>query len=276
MADKGHRHSLNYNKEHKMNGGELQMLPVRSAAGETLSLAYRFLRASGNAPTFLWFCGFKSEMESIKADALAAWAAERGAGCLRFDYSGHGQSGGRFQDGTISRWLDEAAEISSLALSGGPTVFVGSSMGGWIALLLARRLAAQGGSNLKAVTLIAPAWDLTRLMWERAPEEARNALVRDGVYIRPSVYSDEPYEIRKTLLDDGANHFFGQGPVSIHAPVRILHGQRDPDVPWQHSVALMDVLDGEDMRLTPVKDAEHRLSRTQDLALLFATLEEFI
>ncbi len=124
-----------------MNGGELQLLPVKAPNGEILQIAYRFLHPTGNAPTFIWFCGFKSEMESVKAEALAQWAELKGAGCLRFDYSGHGQSGGRFEDGTISRWLNEAAEICALALSAGPAVFVGSSMGGWIALLLNQQLA---------------------------------------------------------------------------------------------------------------------------------------
>jgi pimeloyl-ACP methyl ester carboxylesterase len=280
-----------------MNGGELQLLPVKAANNKTTQIAYRFLLPKGDAPTFIWFCGFKSEMESTKAEALAAWAQTKGAGCLRFDYSGHGQSGGRFEDGTISRWLDEAAEICALALAAGPAVFVGSSMGGWIALLLCRRLAMAGmthtaptaitdtSSNaaqivtdegVKAVTLIAPAWDMTRLIWDRASAEARAALLRDGVYRSPSVYSEEPYIITKALIDDGARHCFGAGPIKLRAPVRILHGCQDPDVPWRHSLGLIEALECADVRLTLIKDGEHRLSRPQDLHLLFTVLEEFL
>ncbi len=283
-----------------MNGGQLQMLPIEASNGETVQIAYRFLKPTGNLPTFIWFCGFKSEMESVKAEALAKWAKEKGAGCLRFDYSGHGQSSGRFEDGTISRWLNEASEICSLALSAGPAVFVGSSMGGWIALLLNQQLAMAKtahatpdaitndeftGSNssqiltdegVKAVTLIAPAWDMTRLIWDRASEEARSILRRDGVYVRPSAYSEDPYIITKALIDDGAEHQLAYGSMEVRAPVRILHGCEDPDIPWQHSLDLMDALDCRDVRLTLIKDGEHRLSRPQDLNLLFTTLEEFL
>ena len=123
-----------------MNGEELQLVMPSVHGKPPISIAYRFQKPGPGKPTFVWFCGFKSEMGSVKASAVAEWAAANGAGCLRFDYSGHGKSGGRFEDGTISAWLEEAAAVCAHALKGGPAVFAGSSMGGWIALLLARRL----------------------------------------------------------------------------------------------------------------------------------------
>jgi alpha-beta hydrolase superfamily lysophospholipase len=258
-----------------MNSEELQLLPVAGAGG-TISIAYRFRKAEDGKPVFVWFGGYKSEMAGTKADVLARWTEEVGAGCLRFDYSGHGQSGGRFEDGTIGAWLDEAAAVFAAAISpDAPSVFVGSSMGGWIALLLARRLAAQGLRGPKAIVLIAPAWDMTRLMRGRLTEEARQAIERDGVVYRPSQYSDQPTPITKALLDDGDRHLLG-APIAVDAPIRILHGALDPDIPWRHSLDLMEALAGGDVRVTLVKDAEHRLSRPQDLALLRATCAEFL
>ncbi len=260
-----------------MNSEELQLLPVRCAPEENASIAYRFRKSKQNKPAFVWFCGYKSEMGSLKAEELSRWAGENGAGCLRFDYSGHGRSGGAFENGTVSAWLDQAAAVCGAALSPGePFVFVGSSMGGWIALLLARRLASEGRPMPKGLVLIAPAWDMTRLMWRRLPDEARAAIERDGVFYRSSPYGDEPYPITKTLLDDGELHAFGDRPVRIDAPIRILHGCEDPDVPWRHSLSLMDAVTTRDIRLTLVKDGEHRLSRPHDLALLRVTLAEFL
>jgi pimeloyl-ACP methyl ester carboxylesterase len=257
-----------------MNGEELQLLPVSAGSEGPVSIAYRFRKPKENQPTFVWFCGFKSEMESVKANALAAWAQANGAGCLRFDYSGHGKSGGRFEAGTIGAWLDQAAALCRHVLGDGPAVFVGSSMGGWIALLLARRFYTE--VHLKGIVLIAPAWDMTRLFWERAPAETRESILRDGVYYRPSAYGDGPYAITKALIEDGERHLFGAGPVPLAVPIRILHGCQDPDVPWRRSLSLLDVIACPDMRLTLIKDGEHRLSRPGDLALLFTTLAEFL
>jgi alpha-beta hydrolase superfamily lysophospholipase len=216
-------------------------------------------------------------MGGLKAEELSHWTSAAGAGCLRFDYSGHGRSGGQFEDGTISTWLDEAAAVHDAALGpGGPTVFVGSSMGAWIALLLARSLATEGRAMPKGIILIAPAWDMTRLIWQRLPPEARASVERDGVFYRPSAYGDGPYPITKTIVEDGENHLLGKGPVALNVPIRILHGCQDPDVPWRHSLELMDVIAGADIRLTLIKDAEHRQSRPEDLALLRATLAEFL
>jgi esterase/lipase len=259
-----------------MNSEKLQLLPVSAGGGPDTPIAYRFDEPRGNKPVFIWFCGFKSDMDSIKARAVREWAAQNGAGCLRFDYSGHGQSGGRFEEGTISAWLGQALALHKHVMQAGEAVFIGSSMGGWIALLLARCLIAEGSAASKGIVLIAPAWDMTRLMWERAPQEAREALLRDGVYRRPSAYSEEPYAITRVLIEDGKHHLFGAGPVPLDVPIRILHGCQDPDVPWRHSLGLLDAITCPDMRLTLIKDGEHRLSRPQDLALLFTALREFL
>ena len=260
-----------------MNSEESQLLQVHSAGREPLSIAYRFQKPEQNRPTFVWFCGYMSEMGSLKAEELSHWTSAAGAGCLRFDYSGHGRSGGRFEDGTISAWLDEAAAVHDAALNeGAPAVFVGSSMGAWIALLLARRLATEGRAMPKGIILIAPAWDMTRLIWQRLPQEARTAIERDGVFYRPSAYGNGPYPITKTIIKDGENHLLGEGPVPLDVPIRILHGCQDPDVPWRHSLDLLEVIAGADIRLTLIKDGEHRLSRPQDLAVLSSTLTEFV
>jgi pimeloyl-ACP methyl ester carboxylesterase len=260
-----------------MNGEKLQLLQAARADGAATSIAYRFRKPEGNRPVFVWFCGYKSDMAGLKAHRLSCFAAGAQAGCLRFDYSGHGRSGGRFVDGTIGAWLDEAAAVCDAALSASnPVVFVGSSMGGWIALLLAKRWAEAGRALPKGVVLIAPAWDMTRLFRERLPAEAREAIERDGVIYIPSQYSDDPTPITKAILDDGENHLLGAGPVALDAPIRILHGREDPDVPWRRSLELLDVVASPDIRLTLIKDGDHRLSRPQDLELLLAALDEFL
>ena len=260
-----------------MNSEKSQLLQMHNPQGEARSIAYRFQPPEGEKPVFVWFCGFRSEMGSLKAEEVAGFTRDAGAGCLRFDYSGHGRSGGAFEDGTISAWLDEAAAVVKAALRPSePAIFVGSSMGGWIALLLARRLQSEGLPAPKGMVLIAPAWDMTRLFLERLPDDARAVLERDGVFYRPSAYGDAPYPITRKLLQDGGNHLLGGGPLALDMPIRILHGCQDPDIPWKRSLQLMDLITGGDVRLTLVKDGEHRLSRPQDLALLIAMLREFL
>jgi pimeloyl-ACP methyl ester carboxylesterase len=262
-------------KKNMMNSEELQLLPFSGFDGVSVPIAYRFLKPDGNKPVFVWFSGFKSEMTSTKAEAAAAWARQNSAGCLRFDYSGHGWSGGRFKDGTISAWLDEAAAVLAHVEPRSPLVFAGSSMGGWIALLLARRLATIVSTPLKGIVLIAPAWNMTRLIWEAAPEGVRALILDEGIYMRPSAYG-EPYAITKGLIEDGERHIIGDGSLPARTPIRVMHGCRDPDVPWRHSIDLLGLAGCEDMRLTLVKDGEHRLSRPQDLAVLYSLLQEFL
>jgi pimeloyl-ACP methyl ester carboxylesterase len=215
-------------------------------------------------------------MRGTKAKAVAHWAAERGIGALRFDYSGHGGSGGRFEDGTLSQWLDEARAVFDL--SEGELVLIGSSMGGNIALLLLRRLLAeapQAAARIKGLVLIAPAWNMTELMWANLPASARREIEEKGLYLRPSQYGDGPYPITAKLIEDGRRHLF-EAPFDPGRPVRILHGLQDPDVPWEHTLDLVALLTGDWTRVTAVPDGEHRLSRPEDLALLLGLVGELV
>jgi pimeloyl-ACP methyl ester carboxylesterase len=218
----------------------------------------------------VWLCGLKSEMTSLKATALADWAREKGFACLRFDYSGHGQSEGRFEDGTVSRWLEEARAVFT-GLTKGPQILVGSSMGGYVALLLLRALMEEEpevAGRIKALVLIAPAWDMTELMWSNLPESARKEITERGVYLRPSQYGDGPYAITRPLIEDGRQHLIASRPLDPRRPIHILHGLQDPDVPWEHTLDLVAHLSGDWVRVAAVPDGEHRLSRPEDLALL--------
>ena len=228
----------------------------------------------GGAPGLFWLSGFKSDMRGTKAQALDAWAAERGRACVRFDYSGHGESGGAFEDGTISRWLEESVAVFE-RLCLGPQIVVGSSMGGWLALLLAREVAKRPmGAGLAGLVLIAPAADFTEeLMWKRLPQETRDEITTKGVWLRPSQYGD-PYPITRALIEDGRRHLVLQGSINLGCPVRILQGAQDPDVPWQHAFALTSQLPSDDVVLTLIQDGDHRLSRPQDIARLLAAVEE--
>lgn len=254
-----------------------QFLDVTADGRPPRKIAY--LHSPGSrvdAPGIVWLCGFKSDMISTKASALAEWAAGNGAPYLRFDYSGHGQSTGPIEEFTIGDWLTESLACFD-RLTEGRQILIGSSMGGWIALLLARALIARGqGDRLKGIVLIAPAWDMTEeLMWKQFTPEAIEALERDGVYYRPSDYG-EPYALTRSLIEEGRNHLLAGNGFDPGCSVRILQGMHDPDVPWDHALKLVDLLEGDDVQLTLIKDGEHRLSREQDLALLFATLDEFI
>jgi pimeloyl-ACP methyl ester carboxylesterase len=209
-------------------------------------------------------------MGSTKATALDAEAERLGLGLLRFDYSGHGRSEGRLEDGTISHWLEETLAIVR-AESKGPQILVGSSMGGWLALLAARALNEAGdGQRAAGVTLIAPAVDFTEaLIWERLPEEARRAIMDEGAWRRPSAYSAEPDVFTRALIEDGRKHLMFGGMIRTRCPTIVLQGMRDEDVPYLHALKLMERLGGDPATLTLIKDGDHRLSRPQDLQLLF-------
>jgi pimeloyl-ACP methyl ester carboxylesterase len=231
-------------------------------------LAWR--RVAGAGPIVLWLGGFRSEMTGTKAQALAAWAAGAGRGFLRFDYFGHGASGGDFEAGVITRWRADALAVMR-ALTRGPLVLVGSSMGGWLALLAA--LAAP--ERVKALVLIAPATDFTeRLIGPSLPPQAHAALARDGVWRRPSRYDPAGYPITRALLEDGARWSLLPGPIPITAPVRILQGGADPDVPWTHALELANTIKNDDVVFTLIRDGDHRLSRPEDLARIVAAVEE--
>ena len=236
-------------------------------------------RRSGAAPGLMWLGGFKSDMGGIKAVALDQWAAAQSRGCVRFDYSGHGSSGGAFTDGTITRWLEESIAVFD-ACCEGPQVLVGSSMGGWLALLLARALKrrepSRSSASPAALVLIAPAVDFTEeLMWKRFPPEVKHTLEVDGVWARPSQYSQEPYLITKGLIEDGRRHLLLGGLIETGCPVRILQGVADPDVPWRHAVELVSRLAQDDVVLSLIKDGDHRLSRPEDIERLIGAVAEF-
>lgn len=229
--------------------------------GDGVLLAWA--RTPGRGPTTVFLPGYRSDMQGAKALAIESWCRDRGTACLRLDYAGHGASGGAFVDGTIGRWTDDALLLID-RLTEGPLVLVGSSMGGWIALLVAlarpERLAGFVG--------IAAAPDFTEaLMWEAMMPPERARLQQDRVLFVPSDYG-EPLPITLALITEGRRHLLMAAPIPITAPVRLLHGQRDPDVPWETALHLADRLQTDDVQLHLVKDGDHRLSRPADLAVL--------
>jgi pimeloyl-ACP methyl ester carboxylesterase len=228
------------------------------------------LRRDGAEPGLFWLGGFMSTMTGSKATAIDAFAGERGLAATRFDYSGHGASTGAFTDGTISRWLEEARAVLD-AHAPGRQILIGSSMGGWLALLLAEAL--RGTGRVAGLLLIAPAFDMTRaLIWDRMTKKARAALERDGYVNEPSSYSDEPYIITRALIEDGDQHLIGDRLIEVGCPVVILQGIADKEVPWRHAAALVEKLASDDVVLTLIKDGDHHLSRPEDLERIRSAL----
>jgi pimeloyl-ACP methyl ester carboxylesterase len=254
-------------------GDRLEQLTVgEGAAARRIAVRVR----GGAAPGLFWLGGFKSDMRGTKAEALAAHAEMTSRAMVRFDYSGHGESGGNFEDGTISRWLEEAHAVLQ-AFARGPLIVIGSSMGGWIALLLARELLRRPAANARiaGMVLIAPAADFTdELMWPSLPPEARRDIEEQGVWLRPSAYGDGPYPITRGLIEDGRRHLLLGGPIEVGCPVRILQGALDPDEPWRHAMKLVACLPRDEVSFTLVKDGDHRLSRPEDIARLLRAVDE--
>lgn len=258
-----------------MTDGELTTIEVGDGnARRTIAVRGR----AGKRPGLIWLGGFKSDMKGTKAEALDLWAKEHGRACIRFDYSGHGESGGKFSDGTIGRWLDESVAVFEQFCEG-PTIAIGSSMGGWIALLLAQRLRSQklrGAGELSGLVLIAPAVDFTEvLMWQRFSSDIKRKIDATGYWERPSEYATEPYLITRQLIEEGRNHLLLGGLIETGCPVRILQGVKDADVPWEHAVSLVSRIARDDVVLTLVKDGDHRLSRDEDIERLLAAVGEF-
>jgi pimeloyl-ACP methyl ester carboxylesterase len=238
-------------------------------------LAYKTVAArnvQASYPGIMFLPGFRSDMEGSKALALSQYASTQGFGFTRFDYSGHGASSGAFRDGTISRWRADTLAILD-QVTAGPQVLVGSSMGGWLALLAA--LARP--ERIAALVLIAPAPDFTeKLMWPELGLEAQASIMRDGFYLKPSAYDPKPTIITRDLIDDGAKWSVLDAPIAISCPVRIIQGMNDPDVPWRHALRLSDQLVGPNLRITLIKDGDHRLSRDQDIAVLTDSLNDLL
>lgn len=226
-------------------------------------------RLTGKRPGIIFCGGFKSDMEGTKALYLEALCAAEQRSFLRFDYFAHGKSDGAFTLGTIGHWLNDTLTVLD-ALTEGPQIIVGSSMGGWIMLLaaLARR------ERIHGLVGIAAAPDFTeRLMWKLWSDEIRQSLLRDGIYLEPSAYSADPYPITLKLIEEGRNHLLLDQPIQLNCPVRLLQGMADEDVPWSHALILTEALGHKDVTLTLIKDGDHRLSRPQDLALLKNTIK---
>jgi pimeloyl-ACP methyl ester carboxylesterase len=249
-----------------MSRARLKRLTVGAAEAQR---EIAILHRSGKRPGLFWLGGFRSDMEGTKAAALDSWAEAHGNAVTRFDYSGHGKSGGRFLDGTISRWLEEAEAVFG-AVTKGAQVLIGSSMGGWLALLLAKRLRERGeAKRLRGAVLIAPAVDMTKdLMLDAMSAAEKRRLRRNGFLEQPSEYSSEPTTITLRLIEDGAKHLFGEHPIEAGCPVHVIQGMQDPDVPWEHAVKLMERLAFDDAVLTLVRDGDHRLSRPEDIERL--------
>lgn len=228
------------------------------------------LQRHGSSPGLFWLNGFRSVMTGLKAEALDALGAAHGLAVTRFDYSGHGASGGRFMDGTISRWLEEAEAV--FASTSGPQIVLGSSMGGWLALLLARRQLALG-RPLKGLVLIAPAVDAaTTLIPARMNEAHKADLARQGWFERESRYGDGAYLYTRALIEDGARHSLFGSVIETGCPVHILQGAQDPDVPPAHAQRLLTHLLHDPVTFTLIPDGDHRLSREQDLERMKAAV----
>ena len=235
--------------------------------GETIA----YMARAGKHPGLVWLGGFKSEMSGTKAEAVDAWAAREGQAYLRFDYFGHGRSSGDFRKGTISRWRDDTLTVID-QLTEGPQILVGSSMGGWLALLAAKARP----QRVAGLLLIAPAIDFTEaLLWKRLPEAVQRQIVEKGEWLRPSAYDPEPYPIMRGLIEDGRDHLLMNAAIQLSCPVRILQGMEDPDVPWEHALKLTRLIEG-DVTLTLIKQGDHRLSTPENLLLIERALDGLI
>jgi len=229
-------------------------------------LAYH--RLEGPSPCVLFCGGYTSDMTGTKALALERWCRAGRRAYVRFDYAGHGQSDGRFEDGTIGGWADDALAIADQVTSG-PLIVVGSSMGGWIMLLVALARPAR----VQALVGVAAAPDFSEDLLARASAAERRQLAEQGYWLQPSAYGDAPYPVTRSLIEDGRQHLVLRGPIPITCPVHLLHGQRDPDVPWQTALRLAECLESDDVTIELIKAGDHRLSREPDLARITAAIE---
>jgi pimeloyl-ACP methyl ester carboxylesterase len=239
---------------------------ILTRAGNT-TIAYNSL--SGKNPGIVFLHGFKSDKSGEKALAVENFCRDRGQAFVRFDASGHGQSGGTFEEGSIGQWANDAVSVLD-SLTDGPQILVGSSMGGWTMLLaaLARRQRVVGLLGLAA----AP--DFTEeLMFDSFSLEQKQSLLREGRVLIEDAYGNEPYPITRLLIEDGRQNLLLQGPINLFCPVRLIHGLRDDDVPWRTALRLQDHLSSDDVEVTLVKSSGHRLSEPADITRMLDTLE---
>ncbi len=239
---------------------------------EGRKIAYKAQSGSKNKgwPTVVFCAGFMSDMEGSKAQALDDFCISRGQAYVRFDYSGHGVSSGNFMDGTIGTWCDDALAIID-QVTKGDIIIVGSSMGGWIGLLiaLARKDRVTGFVGLAA----AP--DFTKeLCWDKYSDEIKATLEQDGVYYEPCDYGDDPYPMTLSLIKEGNDHLILDKPIDLNCPVRLIQGMKDPDVPPITAQRISDQLKTEDVVVSYVKNGDHRLSTEADLKRLCQTVKE--
>jgi pimeloyl-ACP methyl ester carboxylesterase len=257
----------------------IETLPVGSdAALRAIAVRARRAGPSGRAkPGIVWLGGFRSDMEGTKAEDLDAFCSARGLAFTRFDYSGHGRSGGRFVDGTISRWLEEAMAVLD-AYAPGPQIIVGSSMGGWLALRLLQVLAARGETGrIAGLLLLAPAPDFTEVLMEPELTDAqRKDLAEKGFFEEPTPYGPDANIFTRALFEDGRQNRVLNGIIATGCPVHIIQGMQDPDVPHDHALRLMEHLPADDVVLTLVRDGDHRLSRPADLAMIRSALANLL
>src|SRR5260221_7777941 len=256
-----------------MSEARLTSLTIRSSPlDRTIAVRTR----EGKITGLFWLGGFKSDMEGTKGEGVDRWAEQAGRAYVRLDYSGHGESGGEFTEGTIGRWLEESLAVYS-RFAQGPQIMIGSSMGGWLALLLARALAVRkDAASIAGMVLIAPAVDFTEeLMWKEFSDATRREIEQNGFWMRPSAYGEEPYPITRGLIEDGRKHLLLGGLIETRCPVHILQGVQDPDVPWRHAVELVSRFSRDDVVLTLIKDGDHRLSRPEDIERLMVAVQEF-
>ncbi len=231
---------------------------------------------AGRSPGIVWLGGYKSDMLGTKAETLAGWAAANGHAYLCHDYSGHGESGGAFSEGTISRWLAESLAVFR-HFTQGPQILVGSSMGAWIALRMVQELRKAGDRRVAGLVLLAPAPDFTAELIEPALTEAQKRdLAEKGFFEEPSAYSDEPNIYTRALIEDGRDNRVMTGPIDTHCPVHVLQGLADPDVPHTHALKLVSLLPSDDVTLSLIPDGDHRLSRPQDLDMLVRAVEAMV
>ena len=243
-------------------------------AGGSVSRRIACNVSTGQGPVgIFWMCGFLANMRGRKASALAEWCGRKDYTLTRFDYSGRGHSEGRIEDGTISQWLEETKTVF-IEKTTGPQIVIGSSMGGWLALLLMRALAPHD-NRIAGCILVAPAWNMTEaLMWDRFPPDIREEIDKKGAYDHPSAYG--PYTITKQLIKDGRSHLIHPKDLTFNCPVAVLHGMQDRVVPWQRSLEIVEQANHDDMVLELIRDGDHGLSRDRDLARLFRRVDEMV